>query len=381
MRVVKTEEDFRIDIETTYTAAFRAERGETNRLIVTQAGPQRLRFEDRGARLTAGRRCTRRSSHVAVCSLRGFADYRDVSAGLGDGDDRWVGTGLVLAATVDGGGGDDRILGGPAGGNLAGDAGSDHIRGGATYDTIAGGAGNDRIRGGPSRDTIIDGGGRDIVRGGSGRDELQSHDRGETPGRDRFLGGSGTDQITYLYRRRGVRVSLAGGGGVPGERDRLGGIETLSGTPHADRLSGTAGRDRIDGGEGGADVILARGGDDRISNGRAADVHCGGGRDRASQTGLLRPDCELAADFDVAVPANPLAATSTTVTMRLACAIGRARRTRLRTPDKRIVAQGIVNEGDFDELCDTTLTLTRFGRSLDRPAQVRLDRLWSFFLR
>lgn len=380
VRVEYSEEDFRIDVETTFTAAFLGAPGEVNRVIVTQAGPRRLRFEDRGARLRAGRRCRARGRHVAVCSLRGTVDYRVVSADLLDGDDRWVGTGLAFPATVEGGAGDDRILAGAAGGNLAGGAGRDVLRGGVGDDTLAGGTGDDRIRGGPGRDQITDGGGRDVVRGGAGRDRVESHDRGEVPGRDRFAGGPGRDEIGYRLRNRGVRVALGRGGGVAGEHDRLAGFEAVAGTAFADRIQGTPARDFIFPG-GGHDRVRAGAGADRVFSAGGDDVHCGRGADRAGQAGLLRPDCELAADFESVAPAQPLATTATAVLMRIPCAAGKARRTRLRTPSKRVVAAGTVAPGDYGELCDVTYTLSRFGRALDRPVRVRLDRLWSFLIR
>jgi Ca2+-binding RTX toxin-like protein len=78
--------------------------------------------------------------------------------------------------TIDGGNGNDMIMG---------SSGNDTIMGGKGNDTILGGDGNDTIHGGKGQDTILGGAGNDKVYGDQGRDFV---DGGE--GKDWVQGGS-----------------------------------------------------------------------------------------------------------------------------------------------------------------------------------------------
>ena len=71
---------------------------------------------------------------------------------------------------IKGGGGDDKIYGGPGGGvdstnadTLMGEGGNDMIFGGAGGDTLMGGAGNDMLVGGAGADTYMGGAGSDMI--------------------------------------------------------------------------------------------------------------------------------------------------------------------------------------------------------------------------
>ena len=75
-----------------------------------------------------------------------------------------------LPANINGGPGDDRLVGG--GGN----------------DTLVGGAGDDTLEGMGGNDSLLGGDGRDVLSGGAGNDVLN----GEA-GRDTISGGKGTD--------------------------------------------------------------------------------------------------------------------------------------------------------------------------------------------
>ena len=79
------------------------------------------------------------------------SDYNDILAG--DGRDNWL----------DGSGGDDRLYGGPDGGDdvLAGGEGDDRLYGGKGNDTLEGGPGNDQLRGGRDNDRLDGGEGDD----------------------------------------------------------------------------------------------------------------------------------------------------------------------------------------------------------------------------
>ncbi len=73
---------------------------------------------------------------------------------------------------VDGGSGDDTMIGGKSGDVLVGGPGQDTIYGGPGFDSCEGGNGNDFIDGGQSDDGIDGGTGRDILVGGGGSDAI-----------------------------------------------------------------------------------------------------------------------------------------------------------------------------------------------------------------
>lgn len=82
--------------------------------------------------------------------------------------------------TIEGGGGDDLLIGSPL---------ADFLDGGAGNDSIDGGGGNDLLLGGPGNDTVIGGGGRDRLYGSDGNDTIFARD-GII---DRLYGGGGSD--------------------------------------------------------------------------------------------------------------------------------------------------------------------------------------------
>jgi Ca2+-binding RTX toxin-like protein len=82
----------------------------------------------------------------------------------------------TVALTIDGGAGNDTILGGQAGNVLIGGAGNDLIIGGNGNDDIRGGDGNDLLIGGKGNDRIRGGRGNDILIGGPGHDDLNGGD-------------------------------------------------------------------------------------------------------------------------------------------------------------------------------------------------------------
>ncbi|MGD9649773.1 MAG: calcium-binding protein, partial [Dongiaceae bacterium] len=122
---------------------------------------------------------------------------------------------------IDGGGGNDRILGGNAGNNIFAGAGDDYVVGGAVDDTINGGSGNDTIygRGGPDgingdagndliygedgNDSIFGGLGNDTIFGGNGNDEIIGG-----RGSDILCGGEGADVFRYLVGDIGTGIDM-----------------------------------------------------------------------------------------------------------------------------------------------------------------------------
>jgi len=167
----------------------------------------------------------------------------------------------TIAATLDGGPGNDTLHGGDVGNDLKGGPGDDLLdAGGLTVGRLSGGAGADRLVG-PSHVTQPRGG--VVFDGGPGADVFE-----------------GFGAVSYASRTRPVHVDLRRHGAVQGakgehdtiERARIvyGGraADTLIGGPHADVLDGGLGADlfaRIAGGDivrardGRRDVIRCRG--------------------------------------------------------------------------------------------------------------------------
>jgi Ca2+-binding RTX toxin-like protein len=218
-------------------------------------------------------------------------DAANVLAG-GAGDDTIDGRGGV--DDLDGGVGSDTVsyasegagvvvslgagTGGPAGAvdvlhsfeGVATGAGNDLVSGTAAPETFTLGAGDDQLNAGEGDDTADGGEGNDLLRGGAGRDTLS--------------GGPGTDTVTYDERTSGEPVTVTlgapGTGGGPGEDDVLGSIEDVIGTPGPDTLTGDDGPNGLFAGAG-RDTLSGLGGDDAIYGGDSRDVIDGGpGRDQ-----------------------------------------------------------------------------------------------------
>ena len=212
--------------------------------------------------------------------------------GYGGNDVLRVDFNLALRATLDGGSGDDRLIGGAASDLMLGGDGLDRFYGNAGNDTLDGGAGNDQLFGADGRDTAdysdrtgnlniqqfpasgssnfgfageLDDAEEDLlgldverVLGGSGNDRFVGGDQDNT-----FVGGDGNDTI-----------------------NGNGGNDALQGQGGNDSLFGGTGNDFLDGGEGddsmygqsGNDTLLGRDGNDRLfANDNARDTVNGGG--------------------------------------------------------------------------------------------------------
>ena len=108
----------------------------------------------------------------------------------GGGNDIVVITGTLVGATVNGGLGNDRIVGGDGNETLYGAAGKDQIDGGAGNDKLNGNGGNDKLFGSFGADRIYGGAGNDYLDGGSSPDKLYGQ-----AGADTLLGQSGNDNL------------------------------------------------------------------------------------------------------------------------------------------------------------------------------------------
>jgi Ca2+-binding RTX toxin-like protein len=226
----------------------------------------------------------------------------------GAGDDVIVGS--PGADVIDGGDGNDTLSGDYGDDLLIGGAGSDIQNGGAGVDTVdyrartaavtvtigngapddgevgeqdsvaadveavIGGGGNDVLRGNDLANTLTGGGGNDLLDGGFGPDVL--------------IGGAGTDTADYGARTAGVTVFVGNGiadDGEAGEADDVqasvenvtagAGNDVLVGSTGKNTLRGGAGNDTLQG-DDGIDMLYGDDGDDVLDGGAGADRLYGG---------------------------------------------------------------------------------------------------------
>jgi Ca2+-binding RTX toxin-like protein len=262
-------------------------------------------------------------SGVESCVLD--PDHSGVRVVGGAGDDAVsvfeAGIGGFPAATperivLDGGPGNDALIGGDAGETLDGGAGADRLTGRGGNDALDGGDGNDTLGGdSDSQYNETTNGGDDVLRGGPGDDRLTGDAPAENAvvGRDVLDGGLGTDTVYddwYRFDAQGgdedppPAVSLDGqaNDGRPGEADDVTNVEridtgyqpmhTTPGTYVGGRgpdtfnliftdgsVSALGGNDVVTGGDG-PDAIDGGAGDDQLSGGFGNDTIAGGsGRD------------------------------------------------------------------------------------------------------
>ncbi len=135
--------------------------------------------------------------------------------------------------SIVGGGGHDTIFGGDGYDTIRGGFGDDQLNGDNGRDDIDGEFGNDTITGGMGADTLVGGIGDDWMNGKSGQDSMIGG-----PGEDRLLGGGGHDQLYGDGDQSGVEI----------------GDDTLLGQSGRDTLVGGGGQDTLRGGSG-ADLV------------------------------------------------------------------------------------------------------------------------------
>ena len=224
------------------TAVVRADRGERNRLRVTERGrgKRMLIISDR-AGVKAGRGCRQRSPRTVTC-LTSDLETLLVKVSLGDRADTARLQTLLGEFRVDAGRGADSVRS-RSGGTIDGGPGDDVLR--------AVGA----LRGGFGDDVMI-----------AGRGDASFVAERSQDGSDIMRGGPRKrDSVDYSRRRAGVRVDLAGDrdDGAPGERDRVVGIEDVKGGRGDDVLVGSGGANSIATG-GGTDVAIGGNGSDTL---------------------------------------------------------------------------------------------------------------------
>ncbi|WP_457330197.1 calcium-binding protein [Rhizobacter sp. P5_C2] len=215
---------------------------------------------------------------------------------LGGADDDMV-YGRGGADVAFGGTGNDYLLGDGVNGataqswtyTAAGDEGADYLDGESGNDTLRGGGGNDTLLGGADNDRLWGDAGSDNMDGGDGDDQLSGDDvEGILPasqhGADTLKGGQGADTLLG----GGGNDLLSGGDGndwLSGENEdatnavsTLTGDDTLDGGSGADTLVGGNGNDLLTGGAGN-DLLFGGAGNDTLDGGAGLDLMSGGAGD------------------------------------------------------------------------------------------------------
>lgn len=188
--------------------------------------------------------------------------------------------------TVNGGAGDDVINGGSGDDFVMGDADNDNITGGDGNDTLDGGFGNDVMNGDNGRDSMIGGFGDDLMIGGNDNDFL-SGDTGE----DTLVGAGGNDTLDG-GRNNDVLLGNSGNDKLRGDHgdDTIvahRGDDTIDGGDGNDLIMAGEGNDGIVGGDGndfitgdeGNDIITGNDGHDSLLGGSGIDIILGGDGD------------------------------------------------------------------------------------------------------
>ena len=173
---------------------------------------------------------------------------------------------------IEGGAGNDRLYGGPGGGDgddsnvdtLHGEAGDDKLYGGAGNDTLEGGDGNDVLWGGPGNDTYEGGAGSDVIHADAADKSIYGYvmdDKTTTDVDESIDAAGGIDTVSYAKLEDGVTRKLssdgAGGAKVDGGVT-ISNVENIIGSQGVDTLTGGDGDNIIEGGESGDTLAWRR---------------------------------------------------------------------------------------------------------------------------
>jgi Ca2+-binding RTX toxin-like protein len=181
-----------------------------------------------------------------------------------------IATGPTTSGEVDGGAGNDRLIG--LGGNdlfLGGD-GNDLVQGGGGNDTLFGDeifggiAGDDLLFGDAGNDSLVGQGGNDVLDGGAGADSV--------------IGGDGFDYASYGDAASGVGIDLTTASSTwtgDAQGDTLTSIEAFDLSNFADTFAGNDADDKVLGRDGN-DQLFGRGGNDTLDGGAGNDILSGG---------------------------------------------------------------------------------------------------------
>ncbi len=191
--------------------------------------------------------------------------------------------GVLPAANVFGGDGNDRVQGGSGNDQIFGQAGNDDLQGRGGTDLLFGGEGNDVLAGGDGDDQMFGQAGNDRLIWNPG-DDTDLHEGGEGVDTSEVNGGNGAE--TFTLTANGDRVRFDRVDPAPfsidiGTTENIvvnmnGGDDSFSATGNLAALisvtvDGGAGNDRIVG-SNGADLLLGGVGNDFIDGQQGADV-------------------------------------------------------------------------------------------------------------
>ena len=171
--------------------------------------------------------------------------------------------------TIYGSAGADIIHALPDGQAIDGGEGNDQLIGSSSADLLYGNNGSDLIQGFGGDDELLVGGG-DTVEGGLGDDYLLYEGVGGT---GTFDGGAGVDILDLSYATSSINITM--GLAAPAGYMTALNMELVAGGDYNDTIYGTNGDDLL-AGLGGADHLVGGAGDDLIDGGAGGDTIEGG---------------------------------------------------------------------------------------------------------
>jgi Ca2+-binding RTX toxin-like protein len=158
-------------------------------------------------------------------------------------------------------GANDTLLDADWSGDLQGGSGNDVLIGRGGNDTLRGDQGDDYVDGGAGSDSVVGSSGLDTLLGGDGDDFILDSPSSRTT----------TDPATWSLAAAGSGADWINGGAGSDTLFAHGGNDYLDGGIGNDSLHGGSGDDTLLGGDG-ADILVAGGGIDRLIGGAGADT-------------------------------------------------------------------------------------------------------------
>lgn len=150
----------------------------------------------------------------------------------GDGDDYL--SGRVGNDAIDGGGGDDLVMGGLGNDSIVGGTGNDKAFAGFGDDWLEGGDGDDMLEGNDGSDTVLGGSGNDLLLGADKADSLSGGDGDDiiNPGRSVDISSGGLGDDIFVFTARDDSHAS------PTSRDRIEDFSQIEGNDDLIHLSG-----------------------------------------------------------------------------------------------------------------------------------------------
>ena len=249
-------------------------------------------------------------SHSALVNISGPVDYLEIThtmdQSLSPGNHAGINiTDVYFDAPVggvDGGAGNDLLMGDEGDDLIDGGAGNDTLFGGDDDDTLIGGDGDDQLTGGEGKDKISGGAGKDTIFGGTDGDTVDGGAGGFNADPALNTDDDTLDLTGLNFRLRDLEPDSNGNGqngtvdlynadGTSAGSFKFTEIENIIGEEMAGPVDGLdsgedmapgytdAQGDQIDGTDGINDTIFGNGGDDTIDSGLGDDTVDGGSGD------------------------------------------------------------------------------------------------------